>query len=79
MTTTGTTSLLKGPPAHFLDLTNSESSGWLYQSHAGDGNVHLTLFQYYGVIHLHLCKFATNFENANILKTGRPVSELDLI
>jgi hypothetical protein len=63
---------------HFLGLVSGKLSGWLCKSHGGGDNVHLTLYHYYDAARFHVCKFATNFENVNILETGRPSSEMDL-
>jgi hypothetical protein len=71
--------LLDGLAEYFLDLTSGEFSGWCCQKHINRSSIHITLYQYYDAVHLHIYKFSTNFENVNVLKTDHTASKLNLI
>ena len=52
--------------------------GWVHLSTGGGDNAHLTIFSFVKRATLHIAKLATNFNNLNVIKKGRPLSELNL-
>ena len=62
----------------FIHLMGSDFQSWERLENGGSNHVHLTLFKYWDAAQLNIAKFATNFENINVMESGRPASELDV-
>lgn len=62
----------------FIQLMGSDFQNWERLENGGGTHVHLTLFKYWDAVQLNIAKFATNFENINVMESGRPASELDV-
>ena len=56
----------------------SDFHNWERLENGGGTHVHLTLFKYWDAVQLNIAKFATNFENINVMDSGRPASDLDV-
>lgn len=62
----------------FIQLMGAEFQNWERLENGGGDHIHLTLFKYWDAAQLNLSKFATNFQNINVMESGRPASELDV-
>ena len=78
MQDTGSSYLLLSLNKFFLDLTGPDFQSWMRLHSGGGDHVHLTIFKYWDAAHLQICKFATDFQNINVMESGCAATDLDI-